>query len=387
MTKLPFQLKPRASVYKSWINLLKVVAILGILYVFLISIGMIGSSFKGLGKGFAETLINSTAGPLIGLFIGILATSLIQSSSTTTSLVVGMVAAGTFGDDPYTAVAAAVPYIMGANIGTSITNTIVSLGHIINKQEFRRAFSASIIHDFFNVMAVIVLFPLQLYTGFISKTANWFTGFFMGAGTFTFKSPIKMITKPAVNFISDLFKQQDIIDSYWLLLIAALIFLFLSLKYLTVMIRSLVIAKLEAFFDSHIFKTWIRAMFFGVFITVLVQSSSITTSLVVPLAGAGILNLRQIFPYTLGANIGTTVTALLASLVSGTHAPLAVAFSHLFFNIFGIIMIWPIPKVRHLPEKMAIWFAELAIRNRVIPILYVIVVFFLIPLFLIFIVR
>ncbi|MBC8215724.1 MAG: Na/Pi symporter [Candidatus Marinimicrobia bacterium] len=368
-------------------NVLKVFAVLFILYTFLVSIGMIGSAFKGLGKGFAETLINSSAGPLIGLFIGILATSLIQSSSTTTSLVVGMVAAGTFGDDPRIAVAAAVPYIMGANIGTSITNTIVSLGHIINKQEFRRAFSASIVHDFFNVIAVIILFPLQLYTGFISKTANWLTGFFIGTETITFHSPVKTITKPAVHFISDLFKQQEIIDAYWLLLIAALILLFLSLKYLTVMIRSLVISKLETFFDSHIFKTWIRAMLFGALITVLVQSSSITTSLVVPLAGAGILNLRQIFPYTLGANIGTTVTALLASLVAGTHAPLAVAFSHLLFNIFGILLIWPIPKIRHTPARLAEWFAELAIRNRIFPILYIIIVFFLIPLFLIFIVR
>ncbi len=385
MNNLPIQSRP--SVYQNWMNVLKVFAVLFILYTFLVSIGMIGSAFKGLGKGFAETLINSSAGPLIGLFIGILATSLIQSSSTTTSLVVGMVAAGTFGDDPRIAVAAAVPYIMGANIGTSITNTIVSLGHIINKQEFRRAFSASIVHDFFNVIAVIVLFPLQLYTGFISKTANWLTGFFIGTETITFHSPVKTITKPAVHFISDLFKQQEIIDAYWLLLIAALILLFLSLKYLTVMIRSLVISKLETFFDSHIFKTWIRAMLFGALITVLVQSSSITTSLVIPLAGAGILNLRQIFPYTLGANIGTTVTALLASLVAGTHAPLAVAFSHLLFNIFGILLIWPIPKIRHTPARLAEWFAELAIRNRIFPILYIIIVFFLIPLFLIFIVR
>ena len=90
-----------------WETIFKTVAIFGILYLFLISIGMIGSAFKGMGKGFAEQLIQSEAGPFIGLFIGILATSLIQSSSTTTSLVVGMVAAGTFGEDPRIAVAAA----------------------------------------------------------------------------------------------------------------------------------------------------------------------------------------------------------------------------------------------------------------------------------------
>ena len=369
------------------VNYLKIAGIVAILYMFLVSIGMIGSGFKGLGRGFAEGLMTGEAAPLIGLFIGILATSLIQSSSTTTSIVVGMVAAGTFGEDPVVAVAAAIPYIMGANIGTSITNTIVSMGHIVNKNEFRRAFSASVVHDFFNVMTVIILFPLQLYFGIISKTANWMASLFMGAGTFTFKSPLKMITKPVVDAIKNVFQMQDVINYNWLMIIIALILLFISLRYLTVLIRSLVMEKLEAFFDSHIFKTSIRAMFFGVFITILVQSSSITTSLVIPLAGAGILQLRQIFPYTLGANIGTTITALLASLVSGTHAPLAVAFGHLAFNIFGIALIWPIDKIRNIPIHMAEWFADLAVRNRIIPILYILVVFFLIPLSLIFIVR
>lgn len=371
----------------SLFNYFKIAAIFAILYLFLVSIGMIGTGFKGLGRGFAEQLMSSNAAPLIGLFIGILATSLIQSSSTTTSIVVGMVAAGTFGEDPILAVATAIPYIMGANIGTSITNTIVSLGHIANKNEFRRAFEASIVHDFFNVFSVLILFPLQLYFGVISKTANWMASLFLGAGTFTFKSPVKMMTKPAVDAINNFFKMQDIINHNWLLIFAALILLFISLRYLTVLIRSLVMERLEAFFDSHIFKTWLRAMAFGVFITILVQSSSITTSLVVPLAGAGILQLRQIFPYTLGANIGTTITALLASLVAGTHAPLAVAFGHLAFNIYGILLIWPIEKIRNIPIKMSEKFAAVAVRNRMIPIVYILVVFFLIPLTLIFIVR
>ena len=370
-----------------FINYIKIVGILAILYLFLVSIGMIGAGFKGLGRGFAEQLMSGNAAPIIGLFIGILATSLIQSSSTTTSIVVGMVAAGTFGEDPIVAVATAIPYIMGANIGTSITNTIVSLGHIVNKNEFRRAFEASIVHDFFNVFSVLILFPLQLYFGVISKTANWMASLFLGAGTFTFKSPVKMMTKPAVDAIKDFFQMQDIINHNWLLIFAALILLFISLRFLTILIRSLVMERLEAFFDSHIFKTWLRAMVFGVFITILVQSSSITTSLMVPLAGAGILQLRQIFPYTLGANIGTTITALLASLVAGTHAPLAVAFGHLAFNIYGILLIWPIEKIRNIPIKMSEKFAAIAVRNRMVPMVYILVVFFLIPLTLIFIVR
>ena len=368
-------------------TILKTIAIFAILYLFLVSIGMIGSAFKGMGKEFAVQLIQSNAGPLIGLFIGILATSIIQSSSTTTSLVVGMVAAGAFGDDFRIAVAAAVPYIMGANIGTSVTNLIVSLGYIVNKNEFRRAFSASIVHDFFNVMSVLILFPMEMAFGLISKSASWLAELLVGSESFSFNSPIKLITDPAVAWVKELFKQQEIINYNWLLLIVAFLLLFLSLRYLSKLIRSLVIHKLEAFFDSHIFKTAGRAMLFGVFITILVQSSSITTSLVVPLAGAGILRLEQIFPYTLGANIGTTITALLASLVSGTIAPLAVAFSHLIFNIFGIAIIWPIERVRNIPIITAKWFTEIAIQNKIYPIIYILVVFFIVPLTLILFVR
>ena len=365
----------------------RILAVFAVLYLFLVSIGMIGSAFKGLGSGFAESLFQSQASPFIGLFIGILATGLIQSSSTTTSLVVGMVAAGTFGSDPKLAVAAAVPYIMGANIGTSITNTIVSLGHIVNKEEFKRAFSASVVHDFFNIFAVIVIFPLELVFGVISKFAMILSTILLGSGGGTFTSPIILITMPTVNWIELLFQQQSIIEPSVLLLLVALGFLFFSLRNLTKLIKSLVMFRLQAFFDTHIFKTTLRAVFFGILITILVQSSSITTSLVIPLAGAGILNLRQIFPYTLGANIGTTVTSLLASMVSGTIAPLAVALSHLTFNLLGIGLLYPIKSVREIPIRLAEKFSDLATKNKIYPLLYILIVFFLIPLALISLVR
>ena len=367
-------------------TIIKVSAVIAVLYLFLVSIGMVGTAFKGMGRDFAEGLFSSDASAFIGLFIGILATGLIQSSSTTTSLVVGMVAAGTFGDDPQLAVAAAVPYIMGANIGTSITNTIVSLGHIVHKEEFKRAFSASVVHDFFNIFAVIIILPLEMIFGIVSRSAMWLSSILIGTETIAFKSPIKLITAPTVKWISNLFKQQDSIDPYILLLIA-LALLFFSLRSLTKLIRSLVMLRLENFFDTHIFKTALRAMFFGVLITVLVQSSSITTSLVIPLAGAGILRLKQIFPYTLGANIGTTITSLLASMVSGTIAPLSVALAHLLFNIFGIGLLWPIKKIRYIPVKLAELFAVRASVNKMFPILYIIIVFFIIPILLISIVR
>jgi sodium-dependent phosphate cotransporter len=118
--------------------------------------------------------------------------------------------------------------------------------------------------------------------------------------------------------------------------------------------------------------------------TLMAQSSSITTSLVVPMAGAGMLTLAQIFPYTLGANIGTTITAMLASLATGNANAVVVAFAHLLFNISGIIIWWPFSK---LPIFLANSLADYSIKNKMYPFIYVITMFFIIPLVVILIFR
>jgi len=125
----------------SYLILLKILSLFGLLYLFILSITLLGASFKLFGSGFAETVLQATSNPLVGLVIGILVTAIIQSSSTTTSLIVGMVASGTL---PFQA---AVPMVMGANIGTTVTATIVSLAHISRGDEFKR-FSISVLLSF-----------------------------------------------------------------------------------------------------------------------------------------------------------------------------------------------------------------------------------------------
>lgn len=339
--------------------------LIGLLYVFFLSIGLIGESFKLTGKEFAHTLLQTTADPLVALFIGILATALMQSSSTTTSIVVGMVGGGVL------TVANAIPIIMGANIGTSVTNTIVSVGHIQRPWEFRRAFAAASVHDFFNVLAVIILFPLEQMFGILQFCADRIEVFFIGLGGLKFSSPIKLITAPVVKGLVDLTGGRG-----WILVIVAVILLMTALLGMVKILRMLVLDRVEAFFSRTIFRTPIRALVLGIGVTVAVQSSSITTSVVVPLAAAGVLTLEQIFPYTLGANIGTTVTALMASLATGSPAAVTVAFVHLLFNIFGIICIWPI---KFVPLYLARKLAELTIKSRLVPIAYILVLFFVIP--------
>lgn len=357
--------------YNRYPNLFASLQLILFLYLFFLSLGMMGGALKLFGKEFSETLIATTSNPFVGLFIGILATSVIQSSSSTTSIVVGMVAGGALTIDT------AIPIIMGANIGTSITNTIASLPQIKRDNEFKRAFSAATVHDFFNFLSVLILFPLQLATNYLGIIATKMEELFSGVGGLEFLSPVKAITKPVVKMIEVYFMNIP-----WLMLVLAILLLFIALKYMVSSLKVIVVSRAKDWFDQYLFKTAVRAFAVGIILTIMVQSSSITTSLIVPMAGAGLLTLEQIFPYTLGSNIGTTITAMLAALLTGSPAAVIVAFSHLIFNISGIILWWPFKK---LPILLARNFAEYSTRNKIIPVAYVLVLFFLIPLIIIFI--
>jgi sodium-dependent phosphate cotransporter len=346
------------------------------IYMFLVGINGMSSAIKHMGSGVAESIFTATKNPFIALFIGVFSTVLFQSSSTTTSLIVGMVSSGTL------SLSSSIPMVMGANIGTTVTNTIVSIGHISRGNEFKRAFAASTVHDFFNILAVIILFPLEITFHGIQRSSEWFASLIFGKmydiDVLTAKSPIKAAVKSGSKFVEKFSFDNDIF-----FLIISILITFLMLYSLVKLLKSLVLEKIETFFDKYIFKTSLRAGFFGVILTIMVQSSSITTSLVVPLAGAGVLTLRQIFPFTLGANIGTTVTALLASL-TGTVSALITAISHLIFNIIGILIIYGIPLLRNIPLRLAELISDYAEKNKLTPIIYLLITFILIPLSIIF---
>jgi len=369
-----------------WAQLLLVLAAL---YVFLVGIGCMSAAFKLMGKDYTKELMASSTGPVVSLFVGILATTLVQSSSTTTSLVVGLVAAGAI---PYHA---GIYMVMGANVGTTVTNTIVSLGHITRSNEYTRAFAAATVHDFFNLLVLLVLFPLEVTTGALDWLAGGATHVFKGVGGLSLADPIKLFTKPAIGALEH--GVQAIGASGWLLLILALLLTFGGLLSLVKALKGIMVTRLENLFDRVIFKSARRGLFFGLFLTVIVQSSSVTTSLAVPLVGAGILTIHQVLPYTMGANIGTTVTALLASLAAYAAANSAdpeavrtatlgieVAFHHVLFNVIGVAMLW---WIRPVPIGIATSFARLAQWNRLVPLAYIVVTFYLAPFLVIWLAR
>jgi sodium-dependent phosphate cotransporter len=355
------------------VTCLKPVGLLLFLYIFILAITLLGSSLKLFGKGFAESLIATTSNPAIGLFIGILVTSIIQSSSTTTSILVGLVGSGLI------PIQGAIPIVMGANVGTTITNTLVSLTHITRRREFCRAFAGAVVHDIFNVLSVVLFFPLQYYTDFLGHASLFLAQLFENTGGLVFMSPIKAITRPVAARIIELLGNNG-----YLTAVLAVALVLISLKMIVDIMRSLVLSRVEGFFGRYIFKTTFRALALGIILTAIVQSSSITTSIVVPLVGAGVLSLRQVYPYTLGANLGTTVTAIMAALATSNTAAIAVAFAHMLFNICGIIVFLPLAAI---PLKIARSLALITLRSRLIPFIFVLLLFFAIPIVLIYILR
>ena len=351
-----------------------------LIYIFLFSIALLGSAFKIFGAGFSETLIATTTNPVVGLMIGLLATSLIQSSSSTTSIVVGLVAAGAL------TVENAVPIVMGANMGTTVTNTLVAMASVGRRSEFVRAFAGATMHDFFNMMAILILFPLEQATHILQRSATGLATHLIGSASVEFHSPVKEAVKPAVTAVKHLL--VDTIEmptwtSGTIMLVIALMGIFVALAFLTKTLKALVLSRAEQVFTRNITRSGPAAMLLGVVITVSVQSSSITTSLLIPMIGAGIVPLEAAFAVTLGANVGTTVTALLASL-TGNFAAVTVALVHLLFNLTGILLIYPVPAIRRIPVRLARWLAHGVSRRRYFALLYMGGVFFVMPLLFVF---
>ena len=353
-----------------------------LLYVFLAAVNGLGGGFKLLGGGLLDAFFRATTNPFLGLIVGLLTTTLVQSSSVTTSLIVAMVAAP---ENPLP-IANAVPMVMGANIGTTVTNTIVSLAHMGRPDEFRRAFAVATCHDFFNFFAVVTLLPLELATGYLQKSATWLAEHAAGSvGGVEYHSPIKTAikagAKPIQSFASWVSDSSHVQAAVTIVICGALIYG--SLLMLVRLMRTLLRAKVEAAVSRALDRNPIFAMLIGVIVTALIQSSSITTSLLVPLGGAGIITLAQAFPVTIGANIGTTVTALLASLaVTGVNAPagVAIALVHLLFNLSGTLLIYPLPQIRRLPLMAARKLADVAVENRLLALGYVAGLFYVLPM-------
>lgn len=513
--------------FLSGVNWLRVALFFGVWYLiwlFLECLGLMGTGFKLLGGKDSAKLFDVVDNPISGLMIGILSTVLVQSSSTTTSIIIGLVGADEM------SVSTAIPMVMGANIGTSVTNTLVAMGHFANKDELRRGFAGATVHDCFNLLSVAIQLPLQWASDFLGemsyemakgaescdednencdkteflkpylkpyydgvakydkKIATYVSqGYCDGqcTGSFT-KEYIKAVTDavckrgdvdlkcdpidghkgswmeddllkkkrmPAfVRFQADSDKLADAeyfyacptddcstVGDFWnttsntiesavtaalasksdqvfrvcdadmayglcdkdllkggimhddwnldddsagalatfLSITGICVVLYMLVQTLNILIKGQAarVLRMAVSLNGYL------SMLIGVFVTIMVQSSSITTSVLTPLVAVGLISLEEMFPLTLGANIGTTITGILSATVVTSNPVEAwqVALCHLFFNLIGIAIWYPIPAMRQVPLNMARYLGAMTGNYTWFPLAYVGVVFFIIP--------
>ena len=342
------------------------------LLLFIFAIDLLTVAIGKINSGLALEILQATKNPFISLFIGLLLTALIQSSSTVTASLVAIVASGNL------TLQQAVPIVLGANIGTTLTSTLVSLSYLMDKKEFRRALSAGISHDFFNMLTVILLLPLEIYFGFLSKMAAHIADWV--AADNSFEGPI-VYNRIFTRSLSEWIDTQ--IDSTLVTVILSIALVFFAIKVLsTAMYKTFVKDSFEEV-NKVIFQKTGLAFFYGTFFTAAVQSSTVTTSLIVPLVASKKVTLAKAFPFIIGANIGTTITAVIASIYK-PEAAIALALVHVLFNSFGALIFLPFASIRKIPVWLSNYMAKISMKHRVVVFAYILLTFFIIPFLLIY---
>ncbi|KAM6924317.1 sodium-dependent phosphate transport protein 2A isoform 2-T2 [Xenentodon cancila] len=344
-------------------------------------------------------------------------------------------------------VKSAVPVIMGSNIGTSVTNTIVAMMQAAERDDFQRAFAGATIHDCFNWLSVLVLLPLEVASGLMTRLSLLLVNILSLQSGEEAPELLKVITEPVTKLIIQLDKcvitgiamgnedmrnrslvkewcqtgpdmpagnrsTENCQDLPWssrvkcrhlfastelsdltvglILLAASLAVLCTCLMLLVKLLNSILKGQVAKIIHKVINTDlpfpfgWLAgyvAMMVGAGVTFLVQSSSVFTSAMTPLVGIGVISLERAYPLTLGSNIGTTATALLAALASPGNklaASIQIALCHLFFNVFGILLWYPLPFMR-LPIRMARVLGERTAKYRWFAVLYLLLCFLLLP--------
>lgn len=379
-------------------------------YLFFLALDMMGSgmkrSFKDPIKHFLEDNADQFT-ELASFVIGVLGTALIQSSSSVTSISVEMVQNGVM------PLLIAAGIVHGANLGTSVTSSIVAFGSELRRftgnplrdlramlfeprgPGFQRAVGTAVVHDFFNIVMITgILLLLELPFELILRSADAVAAMLEQSMQGSAKGIVdnvlvyvtpKTYTRPVTRLIASAVPASAV---GWVLVGVGLPLLFASLKGFTSRMRALVMYGVDQsdpvqVGDLLLGTSWLDTFIRGLVVTILVQSSSATTSLVVPLAALGFFDTRKVFPFIMGANIGTTTTALLVATGSvgapGFEDGMTIALCHVFLNLLAVVLAVGIPGLQSAIVRSADWMGERAAQRPVVLLMYLITLAGLVP--------
>ncbi len=371
------------------------------IFLFISSLEGVKSGFKLIfsewQKGILGMITDNTA-PITGLAIGILSTALVQSSSAVVAATMvsmsGMVASGL---PMAAAMRFGVPMVLGANIGTTVTNTIVIFGvrRGMTMNEFGDTIPGVIVDDVYEALTISLFFILEMTTGFISKTTlrigdylSSSVGLEAALASFD-KTIIDTIIKepfvtPLKNGVVNLAGQRIggvVLFVFWFLVI--IFSMGLITKGLENLIQTDWEDKITAAFSSPF-----RSFFTGFSITWIVGSSSIGTSLIVPFLATTVVDLKKAYPYLCGCNMGTTVDlSQIYGYLAGGMVGVMLGSAHVMLNIIALLL-WLVSPLRTVPVSIAEWIGKIIQTNEnaaISLVIWVVVIFFLLPIALIYI--
>lgn len=318
------------------------------IYFFVSGIIVVKSAAVLMGEALAEKIILLIRDTTSGVFSGWIATALIQSSGAFDSIVIAFTSSGVM------PLSLAVATIIGAEIGTTATPLLVSvLAHLRRKDRLSASFNVTMSHVLYNLFTLMIFYPIELFYGSFTKVAEWGSTLFLRATWITAVPDLLDVLTPWVGPL------LEIIPAWSGLLLGG-VMMVVALggieKYMTAifsMPRSWNVIRAT-------FTKPARAFIAGFIFTILVPSTSVMVSLLIPLAGSGvILSEYYILPYILGANIGTVFDVMIAALATGDPTSLGVWMVHLSINLIGALIFFPILKpfsslVRWTADRIAV---------------------------------
>jgi sodium-dependent phosphate cotransporter len=375
--------------------------------ILLVGIFLFISSLEGVKSGFklifAEWqksilgMITDNTAPLTGLAIGVLSTSLVQSSSAVVAATMvsmsGMVALGL---PMGAAMRFGVPMVLGANIGTTVTNTIVIFGvrRGMTVREFGDTIPGVIVDDVYEALTISLFFILELTTGIISNTTLVIgevlsTALRLEEVLATFDKTIidiiikEPLVKPLKNIVVGFMGQRNggiILFVFWFLVII------FSMGLITKGLENLIQTDWEDKVRSA-FSSPTRGFFTGFSITWLVGSSSIGTSLMVPFLATKVVDLKKAYPYLCGCNMGTTVDlSQLYGYIAGGIVGVMLGSAHVMLNIVALLL-WLVSPLRFVPVTVAEKIGKRIQQNEnasINLVIWVVAIFFLLPIIIIY---
>ncbi|KAH7945905.1 hypothetical protein HPB49_017050 [Dermacentor silvarum] len=393
-------------------------------YLFLVSLDLLSSAFK-LFAGHQSSIRGPKSdvirNPVVGIMTGLLVTVLVQSSSSSTSITISLVGSQLL------SVKQAIPIVMGANLGSSVTSSVAALSQVTRRDELRRAFAVATAHGLFNWLTLVVLLPFEVTFAFLESSSRMAVEALDRKHRLLRYNHLRALTRPLTSFIIQLEEAKppqrmtaERSDSSGIVIntvrtccafngsrcvrpcqnalarlqlsdqTAGLVLLFFSLLLLlgclSLLARTLSPALRLQVALSRVPQGLLEGyacLCLGLLATLVMQSStalSSTLALLAASAGDRMANLQRAYPVLVGANIGTTSTGLLAALAGDpTPETLQLALCHSFFNVYGALLFYPVPFMR-FPLPLAQLLAATAAQYRWFAVAYLLLVFLTLPL-------